>query len=357
MAKKTPRASQLSSRTFELLRARPMPTNRVYWAGLLLLSVVWIGTIGYHTLGEGRWNLRDCLYMTVITVSTVGFDEVLPGMEHTPWAREWTIALVLGGSGSLLYFVSTLIAFIVEGDLRGVLRRNRMQQRINALRDHTIVCGCGDTAIHAVQELIERRLPFVVVDIDHERIAWVLDELKTSFLYIVGDANDDDTLLAAGIDRASGLVAALHDDPQNLYVTITAHALNPGLRIVAKANDTGAKKKMIHAGATSVVLTHQIGGLRLASEITRPQVTEFLDSMIRQAGGTHEILEYRVRPGSALVGKRVRDAPLRATANALILAIRFADGHLEFNPAPDAVLDESLTLILLAESSRIAALP
>jgi len=351
-----PEPAQSVLRAFRLAQATARdalkPGRRVYYAGLILFLVVLVGTTGYYAIGGREWSWEECLYMTVVTLSTVGFAEVLGGMQELPIAREWTLGLIVLGSGSLLYFGSTLTAFVVEGDLRGVLRRNRMQQQIDQLSDHYIVCGCGDTGVHVISEMLAKRRLFVAIDLDPDRIAKVLEEIKSPFLFIVGDATDDDTLISAGITRAQGVVCCLHDDAANLYVTITARALQNDLRIVAKALDTSAREKMLRAGANSVVLTHLIGGVRLVREVSSPEVTEFLDFLLRGEEQSHHMVEHVLEPDSLCVGRQVRDAPLRKEADALILAIHHSDGHFEYNPPPELVLEAGMTLILLANAEK-----
>jgi voltage-gated potassium channel len=355
-----PEPAQSVLRAFRLAQATARdalkPGRRLYYAGMILLTVVLMGTTGYYVIGGRQWSWEECLYMTVITLSTVGFAEVLGGMQDLPIAREWTLGLIVLGSGSLLYFGSTLTAFVVEGDLRGVLRRNRMQQQIDQLTDHYIVCGSGDTGMHVISEMLAKRRPFVAIDLNPDRVAKVLEELKSPFLYIIGDATDDDTLITAGIMRARGVVCCLHDDPENLYVTITARALREDLRVVAKALDMSARSKMLRAGANSVVLTHMIGGVRLVREVSSPEVTEFLDFLLRGEERSHHIVEHILGPKSPSVGKAVRDAPLRKEADALILAIHHADGHFEYNPPPELVLEAGMKLILLANIRKLKGL-
>src|SRR5688500_9597831 len=196
--------------------------RRLYASSLVFVAVVGLSTAGYHFLGQGRWSWLDCLYMTVITLATVGFGETLPGMDQMADARIFTMFLILFGSGTVVYFVSNLTALIVEGDLKGVLRRNRMQKRMDRLEGHVILCGGGTTGIHVVEELIATQTPFVVIDTDPERLQHVVEHMggEDKINYVVGDATDDEVLEAAGIKRARGVVAALHDDKDNLYVTI-----------------------------------------------------------------------------------------------------------------------------------------
>jgi len=294
--------------------------------------------------------------MTVITLSTVGYGEVLPGMQDMTFARVWTVGLIVLGSGTLLYFVSTLTAIIVEGDLGGILRRNRMQQRIDRLEGHIIVCGVGTTGIHVVEELRSIGTQFVVVDNDGERLARLVEEGFPALLYVVGDAAEDHVLQRAGIARAKGVVAALHDDPSNLFVTVTARALNPKLRIVAKAVEPSAGSKLLRAGADSCVSPNQIGGLRLVSEMVRPRVVQFLDQMLRDKDKNLRIDEITIPVGSSLAGRALRDSELRRHADVLVIAIRDVEGKYVYNPGPATTLEPGITLIVLAKATDLAPL-
>ncbi|HJL19094.1 MAG TPA: potassium channel protein [Sandaracinaceae bacterium LLY-WYZ-13_1] len=336
--------------------------GRLILASLLLGLVVLVGSGGYHLLGDGRWTLEEVFYFTVITLSTVGFGETLPGMHDVPYARLWTIVMIFSGSGTLLYFVSTLTAFIVEGDIQGAIRRNRMQKRIDHLQGHFIVCGVGSTGIHVVEELINTQSPFVVVDRDEERLMNLTDKLGPQrFLYVLGDATDDETLVQAGISRADGVIAALTDDKDNLYITLTAFQLEReraqrgNFRIVAKAVDPSARAKLFAAGATRVVSPSEIGGMRMVSEMVRPAVVEFLDLMLRDPEKNLRIEEVEIPVGSSLVGARLRDTTIRARTKAMVIAVKHGGEtpRYTYNPGPDLVLEEGMILIVLAETSEM----
>lgn len=320
------------------------------FAGLLLGLVAAFGASGYHVLGAGRWAWGECLYMTITTLSTVGYGEMLPGMETTPGARAWTVLLILFGSSSLVFFVSTLTAFIVEGDLQGVLRRRRMQRQIDQLRDHVIVVGVGATGIHVVAEFLASKVPFVVIDTNVERISQVAEHLGPAMLYVHGDATVDQVLEQAGIMRAKGLAATLPEDKDNVFVTITARALNPKLRIVAKVTEDSAETKLKRAGADSTVSPSLIGGLRLASELVRPSVVQFLDRM-----RSHDLRveEVPVPPGSSLIGAPLRETNVRHQASVLVLAVSEPDGSYTYSPGPDFILELGQTLVVLCRSDDL----
>ncbi len=336
---------------------RDLLVGRLIAAGGFFVSVVVVGAVGYHQIGQGRWEFWDCFYMTVITVSTVGFGEMLPGLETVTGARPFTVGLIILGSGTLLYFVSTFTAFVVEGDLVGALRRNRMQKRIDQLKDHIVVCGVGSTGVHILEELQLTDQDFVAIDEDAERLARVDEELpKTELMYVVGDATDDTTLHHAGIERARGVIAALHDDKQNVFLTITARALNPKARIVAKAIEDTAARKLLRAGADSVVSPYRIGGMRLVSEMIRPRVLEFLDLMVRDREQNLRIEEIPIPTESSLIGTELRNTDIRRATDVLVIAVKAGDGGYTWNPGPATKIAEGMTLIVLAATAEVKKL-
>ena len=333
----------------------PREVTRRFGAAVGVFAVaIAAGTFGYYSLGEGRWTLFDCFYMTVVTLSTVGFAETLPGLGEVEGARLFTVSLIVLGSGTLLYFASSLTAFIIEGDLVGVLRRRRMQRKVDEMSGHVVVCGVGSTGIHCIEELVAVGTPFVAVDSDEGRLVRLADAFpETSLLYVVGDATDDQTLQRAGIERARGVIAALHDDRDNVFVTITARALNARARIVAKAVEASADKKLRRAGADAIVSPNRIGGMRLVSELIRPHVVEFLDTMLRESRRSLRIEEVPVPKGSRLDGRSLREADLRRIADVLVIAVRRADGDYEHNPSPETPLQAGMSLIVLGECPQV----
>lgn len=327
---------------------RPL-ARRMVGAGLWVLATGIIGAAGYRALSGGEWSWSDTLYMTVLTISTVGFAEVLPDMANVPYARLWTVILILFGSAGLLTFISSFTAFIVENDLGEALARSRMMRRIDELKDHCVVCGCGSTGEYVVKELIRIGTPFVVIDKDIEKLD-NLDRELDGILYIVGDATTDEMLLEAGIKRAQAVVAALHDDPDNLYVTLSARTLAPDIRIVTRGIEEGARRKMELAGADSVVLSNVMGGTRMAQEMVRPKVVQFLDQMLREQ--ELDLEELTLEPGHPLIGTSLARADLRSRGNALVVAVRSQAGTFTYNPTSDHVFLEGSTLILIAPRVR-----
>ncbi|HEX7663323.1 MAG TPA: potassium channel family protein, partial [Polyangiaceae bacterium] len=226
--------------------------------GMLSLLVL-VGSTGYFVLGHGKWTYGDCLYMTVITLSTVGFAE-LGSMQDVPGARGLTIALIVSGIGTLAYVQGNLTALLVEGAIGQVFRRNFMRKKIDRMKNHVVVAGAGSTGKHVLEELVATRTPFVVIDRDLPLLERLSDDLMNgNMLYVDGDATDDHVLVRASVQTAKGVVAALTHDKDNLYVTLSARSLNTQARIVAKITENEAAPKMMKAGATSVVNPTMIG--------------------------------------------------------------------------------------------------
>jgi voltage-gated potassium channel len=322
----------------------------------LLLILVWVsGAYGYYRLGNGQWTLAECFYQTIITIFTVGFAE-LPGAEHIHYARTLTAVLVLFGVGAVSYAQASITALLVEGAIGEAYRRSRMQKTINKIKGHVVIAGCGSTGRHVIEELRAIDRPFVAIDRNEAALKDVSAELcNGELLYVVGDATSDHALASAGLSRAWGVVAALTDDADNLYVTLSARALAPDARIVTKAIAPEAEPKMRRAGANAVVSPNTIGGRRMASELVRPEVMEFLDQMHR-ADHALRMEEIAVPESSPLVGKMLRDAPIRQRTKALVIAKRSVDGTFHYNPGPDSRIEPGITLIVLGDRLDVATL-
>lgn len=320
--------------------------QRIVGVGAAFLAVLFIGTGGYMWLGDGRWTWSEALYMAVITVSTVGFGETLDAMDQVAGARAFTMVLIIAGSGAMLYLTSSVTAFIVEGDLRGALQRRRMEHAIHALNGHIIVCGCGATGSSVVASLHAQGREMVVIEGDKEKLARLKRESGLTPPHIIGDATAEAILKDAGIERASGIVAALSDDRDDLFLVFTARHMNPNLRIVAKTVDPANARKMEMAGADFVVSPASLGGLRLATALGRPSVLRFLDAMSTDAVDPHHIDEVMLHEASPVVGRTLANSGIREKS-ALVLAIRAADGVYTYNPPTDTVLCPGQTLILL----------
>lgn len=332
------------------------PVRRLIAALGVFAVLVAAGTLGYLLLGHGRWHLDDCAYMTVITISTVGFFE-LGQMGQVPGARAFTVCLIVSGVGVLAYMQSNLTALLVEGAIGQAFRRRRMERDIRRLSGHVVVAGAGGTGKHVVEELVATGTPFVVIDRSDQVLRTVEAEVCGGrMLSVPGDATLDHVLLEAGVDRARGVVAALTHDKDNLYVTLSARSLNPGARIVSKVVDDEAAPKILKAGASAIVNPTMIGARRLASELIRPEVNEFLDQMLRDKDKNLRLEEIPIARDSGFVGVALKDAPIRRRTGALVVAIRGPDRTFVYNPEPEVVMEAGTTLIVLGEAQSIVKL-
>lgn len=318
-------------RSFRLLRV----------AGLLV-GVIIAGTLTYYALCKGQYDLLTCAYMTVITVTAVGYGEVIPVSGH-PDRIVLTMALAVIGMGIMLYFVSTLAAFIVDGELRDLLKGNRMKRKLQDIKGHYIVAGMGNLGIHVLEELQKSKQRCVVIEFDKQVIE---DSLDKNILYVVGDATEDAVLHMANIEHAAGMIIALGNERDNLFTTISARGLNSEMRIITRGDDPSSRQKFERAGATSVIYTNVLGGLRMASEVLRPHVTSFLDLMLRDSGHVRRIEQVSIPQDSPLVGKPLRETSFRQHTDALIVAVHEGDKY-AFNPGPEHVLRADSKLIVL----------
>lgn len=329
--------------------------RRMVLAFAVLVFVLSIGSAGYFYLGAFNgtgWSLADCVYMTAITITTVGFEEVLD-IKAVTGGREWTLTLLVFGISANLYAVSAITSFFVESDFSNVRRYRRLRRKMEHICDHYIVCGVGRTGVHVANELLAVGEGVIAID---ER-AELLEPLhERGVLTLVADATDDEVLERAGIARAKGIVATLDDDKTNMFIVVTARQTNPRLRIVAKALGASAPTKLRRAGADAVVSPAHIGGMRLASELLRPTVVRFLDDMLRDKDARLRIEESRVNAGGQLTGLTLREANLRERCGVLVLATREGDGKLNHVPPSDLRLSPGLTLIAMGTPEQIESL-
>jgi voltage-gated potassium channel len=322
---------------------------------VVLATTIVLGGLVLFWLGHGRWSLSETLYVAVNAISTVGSHE-LEGLDHVRFGKLATVGIILAGLGAVAYFQSSLTAILVQGVIGERLRRGRMQKRIDKLKGHMIVCGVGTTGVHVVEELFATKTPFVVIDRSRELLEAASEEVaKGELLYVVGDATQDHVLMQAGVTRAAGLVAALSEDKDNLYVTLSARTLSADARIVTKAIGADASAKMMRAGANATVSPNMIGGRRLASELVRPTVVEFVDQMLHDKDNVLRLEEVAVPEGSFFVGKALRDVPIRAETKLLVVALR-VDKKFIYNPEPSTELEVGSVLVVIGAQPNVARL-
>ncbi|MFD0000444.1 potassium channel family protein [Nocardia sp. NPDC127526] len=305
--------------------------------------VVLAGTVGYTLLGFG---VLDALYQTVTTISTVGFREVHP---LTPVGQVFTMALILIGAGTVLYMFGVLLEVLIDEHLRDHLERRRMNREIDRMRGHIIVCGWGRVGRSTAQYLRGLGKQIVVVDRDPERLQGI------EYPHILGDVTDDSVLEAAGIAHAHALIAALDNDADNVYVTLSSRAMRDDLVIIERARTESSKSKLRRAGANRAVNPQLIGGRRMAAFALQPNVAEFLDVVMHDDALEYRIEEISLDAHSPLIGHTLLDTDLRRTTGALLLALRTANGRFIANPTDDIHLHADTILIVLGTPTQLDA--
>jgi voltage-gated potassium channel len=324
------------------------PVRHLRFSLAALVSIIAIGTFGYAIVED--WSLFDSLYMTVITLATVGFKEVQPLSQE---GKLFTIVLIISGTGMIAYTLSSLLQFTLEGQLRKILGRKKLESRISKLRGHYIICGFGRIGNLICREFQSRPLPFVVVEKDPQ----LIERLgRSDYMYVEGDATDDETLQSAGIEHAKGLITAVTSDTDNVYITLTARGLNPKLFILARASAEGSEKKLMRAGASKVISPYTIGASRMAQAILRPSVVDFIEIATTSENLELQIEEITVDPNSELTGKSLVDSGIRQSMGIIIVGIKLTGNEMTFNPPSYTVIEPNSVLITLGEIPAIEKL-
>jgi len=346
--------SEPSSWKSPLVELAPELFERLVVPLLLIAGIFGLGTAGYFILGQGRWGLLDCAYMVSITLTTVGYGEVLDSMG--PQARTFTMVLMWLGMGVTLYAVSTVTAFVVEHNLTRIFRERKMEKQIAALEGHVIVCGAGQTGFHVVRELVTTNHPCLVVELDQARVDWLSGQFK-DLLIIAGDATEEATLRRAGVSRAKGLVAVLAQDSQNMLITVEARFINPNLKIVTRCNSNNLVGKFTYAGANYVINPAFIGGMRMASELIRPHVVTFLDRMLRGQDPSIRVDEVQVAEGSPLAGKSLAEADVFGRTGLTPIALQPPDQkEFTYNPGPETRISPGAVLLVIGNPEQVGRL-
>ena len=316
----------------------------------IALSIVLIGMgcIGYMVIE--KWSFFDALYMTIITLATVGYSEVhmvsLPG-------RIFTVFLILLGVGFFLYVAGSIIQFLVEGRIRLVLGRRKLDSQINKLKDHFIICGYGRIGRVLARFLIEKYVDVVVIERKENRVA-AMDE--DGILYLVGEATDEKLLNRAGIQRARGLVTAVATDADNVFLVLIAKQMNPDLFVVARASQNSTKKTLLAAGADKVISPYDLGARRMAHAILRPTVIKFLEMAFADEKVDIQIEEIRVGAASALQGVTMKDSGIRQNFDLMIIVIRKPDDTMLFNPKADTTIEAGDVMVVVGRAQSIKRL-
>jgi voltage-gated potassium channel len=331
----------------EELKQRHIPRVSLFYSLAALAGVVAFGTVGF-SLVEG-WSLADSLYMTMMTVTTVGYGPPLP---LSPAGRNFSIFFMVLGVGTAGYLLSTAVQSLVRSEILAAYGERRRLRERSKLKGHYIICGAGRVGRRIVGEMRRAGVPFLVVESNVARIAQL--QLPDTQM-LIRDATLDETLIEAGVQRAQGLAACLPDDAGNLYVVLTARTLNPNLRIVARAVEESAEPKLVRAGASRVIAPTIIGSHRMAQALLKPAVADFMDSI---TADTLDLAfeEVEVAQASPLEGRKLKDTNIRAQLDIVVAAIRRAHGEMIFNPSGDTQIHAGDMLICIGRAESMQEL-
>jgi len=322
------------------------PTRRLLWGIIALAIIIVTGTIGYMLI-QG-WSFIDALYMTIITITTVGYDEVHPLSEG---GQIFTIFLVVGGVGGALYTLVAIVAYVIEGEFGATIGRRQMKNRIAKLKEHFILCGYGRVGQEIARVFSKEGIPFVVIDKDRDSIA---NAEKESHLYLFADATSDEVLKEAGIKQARGMVVAVGSDADSTYITLSARQLRPDLFIEARASSSEVEAKLKKAGASRVISPYSIGARRMAMLALRPAVVDFIDTVIHHRGRELQMENIAVSKGSPLIGLAIEEA--HRLTKATILAISKKGDKLLANPPAGEIMEVGDILIAMGTKEQLVSL-
>jgi len=320
-----------------------------YLALALLLTVIMIGIIGYYLLG---FTLTEAIYQTIITVATVGFEEVHPLSPAGMW---FTSFLVIFSFGIFAYAVSTFTRYLVEGVFQNTLKDNKVKRKIQNLSGHVVICGYGRNGKQAALELLEHKVPIIVIEQDPD----IANQLRNQddFLFIEGDASEEDILYNVSLENARALITTLPVDADNLFVVLTAKEINPSLRVISRASLDHSDAKLKRAGATNVIMPDKIGGRRMAKLVAQPDVVEFLDYLMIQSSENVLLEEISCdKLASCFAGKSIRELDIRNESGANIIGMKRPDNSYLINPLPETLLTPQDKIFALGTKKQIEAL-
>jgi len=314
----------------------------------MIIFVTIAGTAGYMLLAEQ--GFLDSLYMTVISITTVGYHEVF---EITPRLQVFTILLILSGVATIFYGIMVVMQMVVEGQVATILGRRRMEKDVKKLKNHYILAGFGRVGQIVYNEFEKSGRPFVVIESNAEMINILQNK---GGLYIEGNSTEDEVLHQAGIDRAVGLVSTIPSESDNVYLALSARQLNPDLKIIARADSPDAEKKLYRAGADRVICPYELGGMRMALSIIRPNVVDFMELESAGAEADISIEEVIVPENSSLDGVTLKDSDLKNKLDIMVVAIKKPDKTIHFNPSANTNIEVGDILVLIGRKSNLAKL-
>ncbi len=317
----------------------------------LLVSILTIGTVGYYYIEH--LNLLDSIYMTVITISTVGFKEV--GHEFSNEGKIFTIGLIISSLGSLAYVGSNMARFVFDGELANYIKTYRVDKKIEKLKNHVIIVGYGRNGEQAAMELAENGVEFVILD-KRDNVISRLRE-NPEILYIKGDATHEEVLEQAGINRTRALIATTPNDADNVFVVLTARSMNPGLTVISRASELESQMKLKRAGATNVIMPERIGGQRMAKLVHQADVVEFIEYILLQKTSDVSLEEVSCKKLSQrFVGKSIGELKVREATGANIVGIKVSGARYVFNPDPQMILSRNDQLFVLGNHEQVKKL-
>jgi voltage-gated potassium channel len=320
--------------------------KRIAISLFILLLLVLAGMLGYRSFLSVSWI--DALYMTIITISTVGYQEVAP---MTASAKLFSVVLILVSLGTVGYLLTNIASLLFESNVMAAIRRRKMENSIEKLDNHYIVCGCGETGSSVIEYLTSKKVPFIVIDNNEEIIA---NLNAHGILAFIGNATQEEVLAKAQIHKAKGLIASLSRDSFNVYTVLTARGMNPDLYIVAKAIEKGSDEKLRKAGANNTISPNEIGGRRLAASLVRPSIISFLDAITMAGEVEFDLEEVVIQQTSVLNGVILKDARIPEKTGLIVLALRKANTNkLIFNPSSDENLSYGDTMIVLGQDNQV----
>ena len=323
-----------------------MDHSRLPIALLLLLAVIFAGTLGYYGIED--MPVFDAFYMTVITISTVGFSEIKPLSQA---GRILTVIVIVSGISVLTYTLGQVAKIFVEGELRIILGRRKLEKQISELSNHYIICGYGRIGSIISHELVAEKIPFVVIEHNSAKIEKLEEE---HYLYLNMDATSEEALIRAGIQKARGIVTVVESDADNVFITLTARGLRPDVFVLARASDVKNESKILKAGASRVVCPYFFGGKRMAQILNKPTVVDFIDTAMMSSQLGLRMEEAVIGPTSNLVGKTLIDSRIRQDFGVIIVAIKKPSNEMIFNPTPTEKLESGDVIVVIGKKDDLS---